>query len=52
MTLQTILRRLAALAAVGALTTLLGCAAINAQNPSGALKPVNAHVVDLVPERT
>ncbi len=46
MTLQTILRRLAALAAVGALTTLLGCAAINAQNPSGALKPVNAHVVD------
>ncbi len=42
----TTLRRLAALAAVGALSTLLGCAAINAQNPSGALKPVNAHVVD------
>ncbi len=40
------LRRLAALVAVGALSTLLGCAAINAQNPSGALKPVNAHVVD------
>ena len=40
------LRRLAALVAVGALGTLLGCAAINAQNPSGALKPVNAHVVD------
>jgi YHS domain-containing protein len=39
-------RRLASLLAVGALSTLLGCAAINAQNPSGALKPVNAHVVD------
>jgi YHS domain-containing protein len=46
MTLQTTLRRLAALVAVGALSSLLGCAAINAQNPSGALKPVNAHVVD------
>ncbi len=40
------LRRLAAVIALGALTTLMGCAAINAQNPSGALKPVNAHVVD------
>ncbi len=39
-------RRLASLLAIGALSTLLGCAAINAQNPSGALKPVNAHVVD------
>jgi YHS domain-containing protein len=46
MTLQTTLRRLAALVAVGALSTLLGCAAISAQNPSGALKPVNAHVID------
>jgi YHS domain-containing protein len=46
MTLQTTLRRLAALVAAGALSSLLGCAAINAQNPSGALKPVNAHVVD------
>ena len=46
MILQTTLRRMAALVAVGALSTLLGCAAINAQNPSGALKPVNAHVVD------
>ena len=40
------LRRLAAVIALGAITTLMGCAAINAQNPSGALKPVNAHVVD------
>jgi YHS domain-containing protein len=39
-------RRIALLLAMGALSTLLGCAAINAQNPSGALKPVNAHVVD------
>lgn len=46
MTLQTTLRRLAALVAFGALSTLLGCAAISAQNPSGALKPVNAHVID------
>jgi YHS domain-containing protein len=46
MTLQTTFRRLAALVAAGALSSLLGCAAINAQNPSGALKPVNAHVVD------
>jgi YHS domain-containing protein len=40
------IRRLAGLAAIGVLSTLLGCAAINAQNPSGTLKPVNAHVVD------
>ncbi len=40
------LRLLAAVVAFGAVTTLMGCAAINAQNPSGALKPVNAHVVD------
>ncbi len=40
------LRRLAALLAVAAVSTLMGCAAINAQNPGGALKPVNAHVVD------
>jgi YHS domain-containing protein len=39
-------RRIAGLLAIGALSSLLGCAAINAQNPSGALKPVNAHVVD------
>jgi YHS domain-containing protein len=46
MTLHTTLRRMATLLAVGAISTLMGCAAINAQNPSGALKPVNAHVVD------
>ena len=40
------LRLLAAVVAFGAVNTLMGCAAINAQNPSGALKPVNAHVVD------
>jgi YHS domain-containing protein len=40
------LRRLSTVIAIGAVTTLMGCAAINAQNPSGALKPVNAHVVD------
>jgi YHS domain-containing protein len=42
----TVLRRLATIFTLGAATTLMGCAAINAQNPSGALKPVNAHVVD------
>ncbi|MGA8513969.1 MAG: YHS domain-containing (seleno)protein [Burkholderiaceae bacterium] len=41
-----ILRRIATLIAVGAVACLMGCAAINAQNPSGSLKPVNAHVVD------
>ena len=46
MTLHTTLRRLAVLLAATALATLMGCAAINAQNPGGALKPVNAHVVD------
>jgi YHS domain-containing protein len=46
MTLHTTLRRMATLLAIGAISTLMGCAAINAQNPSGALKPVNAHVVD------
>ena len=50
MTLHNTLRRMATLLAIlltmGAISTLMGCAAINAQNPSGALKPVNAHVVD------
>jgi YHS domain-containing protein len=46
MTLYTTLRRMATLLALGAISTLIGCAAINAQNPGGALKPVNAHVVD------
>jgi YHS domain-containing protein len=41
-----IMRRIASLLAIGAVTCLMGCAAINAQNPSGKLKPVNAHVVD------
>jgi YHS domain-containing protein len=32
--------------AIGLVACLMGCSAMNAQNPSGALKPVNAHVVD------
>jgi YHS domain-containing protein len=32
--------------AIGAVACLMGCSAMNAQNPSGSLKPVNAHVVD------
>ena len=50
MTLQTTLhltlRRIAGLAAITARAALVGCAAINAQNPSGAIKPVNAHVIE------
>ena len=46
MTLRTNIRRMASLLMLGVFSTLMGCAAINAQNPSGALKPVNAHVVD------
>jgi YHS domain-containing protein len=40
------LRRVATFLTIAAISSLMGCAAINAQNPSGALKPVNAHVVD------
>jgi YHS domain-containing protein len=32
--------------AIGAVACLMGCSAMQAQNPSGNLKPVNAHVVD------
>ena len=32
--------------AVGALTLLASCSAMQSQNPSGGLTPVNAHVVD------
>jgi YHS domain-containing protein len=39
------LRRLLAALAISSALTLGGCAAINAQNPSGNLRPVNAHVV-------
>ncbi len=38
-------RRLLAASAVAMALILGGCAAINAQNPSGNLRPVNAHVV-------
>jgi YHS domain-containing protein len=41
-----IMRRVAALLALGAVVGLMGCSAMQAQNPSGNLKPVNAHVVD------
>ena len=44
--LQTTLRRVVGTLTFCAMGTLIGCAAINAQNPSGALKPVNAHVVE------
>jgi YHS domain-containing protein len=37
---------LAAWLAAGAVACLMGCSAMQAQNPSGALKPVNAHVID------
>jgi YHS domain-containing protein len=39
-------RRVASLLAAGAVACLMGCSAMQAQNPSGNLKPVNAHVVD------
>lgn len=38
-------RRILAASAVAATLILGGCAAINAQNPSGNLRPVNAHVI-------
>ncbi len=40
------LRRIGSLLAIGLVATLMGCSAMQAQNPSGNLKPVNAHVVD------
>jgi YHS domain-containing protein len=40
------MRRIASFLAVGLVATLMGCSAMQAQNPSGKLKPVNAHVVD------
>jgi YHS domain-containing protein len=43
---SSVFQNLASLIAVGALACLMGCSAMQAQNPSGALKPVNAHVVD------
>jgi YHS domain-containing protein len=45
-TRSSFFQNLASLVAVGALACLMGCSAMQAQNPSGALKPVNAHVVD------
>jgi YHS domain-containing protein len=40
------LRRVATWLALTGAVCLAGCSAMQAQNPSGALKPVNAHVVD------
>jgi YHS domain-containing protein len=45
-TLQRIARGLVSGLAGIALAALMGCSAMQAQNPSGTLKPVNAHVVD------
>jgi YHS domain-containing protein len=41
-----VFQRIASLLAAGAVACLMGCSAMQAQNPSGALKPVNAHVID------
>lgn len=41
-----VFQRIASLLAAGAVACLMGCSAMQAQNPSGALKPVNAHVLD------
>ena len=43
---SSIFQNLATLVAAGAVACLMGCSAMQAQNPGGALKPVNAHVVD------
>jgi YHS domain-containing protein len=40
------IRRITSWLAIASMATLMGCAAISAQNPGGNLKPVNAHVVD------
>ena len=45
-TLQRIARGLMSGLAGIAMVTLMGCSAMQAQNPSSTLKPVNAHVVD------
>jgi YHS domain-containing protein len=46
LTRTPVLQRMASLLAAGALVCLMGCSAMQAQNPSGNLKPVNAHVID------
>ena len=43
--MNTLTRRILAASASALALILGGCAAINAQNPSGNLRPVNAHVV-------
>jgi YHS domain-containing protein len=43
---RTTAQRIASLLAIGAVACLMGCSAMQAQNPGGNLKPVNAHVVD------
>jgi YHS domain-containing protein len=39
-------QNMASLLVIGAVACLMGCSAMNAQNPSGSLKPVNAHVIE------
>ena len=41
-----IVRSMASWLALATVACLMGCSAMQAQNPSGALKPVNAHVID------
>jgi YHS domain-containing protein len=43
---SSLFQNLATLVAAGAVVCLMGCSAMQAQNPGGALKPVNAHVID------
>jgi YHS domain-containing protein len=45
-TRSSVFQNIASLLAVGLLACLMGCSAMQAQNPGGGLKPVNAHVVD------
>jgi YHS domain-containing protein len=46
MNLTPAIQRITSWLAIASMATLMGCAAISAQNPGGNLKPVNAHVVD------
>ncbi|MGA8513970.1 MAG: YHS domain-containing (seleno)protein, partial [Burkholderiaceae bacterium] len=43
---SSMFQNIASLLAVGLVACLMGCSAMQAQNPGGSLKPVNAHVVD------
>jgi YHS domain-containing protein len=43
---SSLFQNIATLLAVGLVACLMGCSAMQAQNPVGKLSPVNAHVVD------